>query len=198
MKISKKTVIVLICFLFLIVLFSAFTNKERRVITQKQRTDSKQNVAKSLPPDSVIAVVAAYVQARENSIGADQDTPDSWLSKVESITTASWFAQLHPNPNSSTGNTPASYNIAHEKGYIVQAKVSGCIWNLEGQKQRPDGGNIYCNLVDTTVDSSSGAVVPHSSLPYGWTDFGRQPPVSLKLVLLNGSWLVDGDESGQG
>lgn len=154
--------------------------------------------AYSKPSDEVMAVVTKYIQSREDSIGADQSSPTSWLKDVKAITTASWFASLQPVSNPSTGGVPYSYTYAHQKSYVVKANLNTCYWEGLSGGPTKNGGTVLCALSDTTIDMDSGKVIPASSLQIGWTRTGKQLAPRLELVMQNHQWLVNGDSSGLG
>jgi hypothetical protein len=141
------------------------------------------------PTAAAVAVVRKYIQAQQDSVGADQTSPTSWLASVQAITTPSWFASLQPQ-TSSTGNVPADYNTAHDNNYIVTAAMTSCIWNLQYPPPTATSGTIYCQFSDTTLNKADNTPVTGSSLPFGWTETGPQSPVSVQIVNQGGSWLV--------
>jgi len=147
-------------------------------------------------PGDALAVARQYVQAQQDSIGADQNTPTSWFDKVRPITTAAWFTKLHPQAASPTGSAPYNYFFAHQKNYVVKSEISNCVWDSIN-KPTSIGGLVDCSLSDKTIDRSSGKSITAMDLPFSWTAVGKQAPPRLLLVKQDGSWLVDGDLTGQ-
>ena len=147
--------------------------------------------------DSIIKPVTIYIQAHENSIGADQTSPTSWLDSVKSVTTAEWFKSLQPPQDNSTGSASFPYTTAHENGYKVIAKVSDCNW--VGASPDPDTATsvkVLCSVYDSVI-TTKGAAVLSSSLPYGWSSVGQQAPVVLSLVKQSSNWLVNDQPADQ-
>lgn len=153
---------------------------------------------KYIPQKEVTAVVQKYVQARENRVGDNHHRPTDWLLEVQTITTPGWFATLQPSSKNPTGNASAEYYTAHDNHYVVKARVSGCMWDVEDKKPTATSGDVYCDLTDTTYSSVSDQEVPSGQLPFGWTHFGPQTPVVLEMVKQDGKWLVNEDATGQG
>ncbi len=172
-------------------------NQTNNTTTKTQSSSpSSPKLPNPHPPQEVLAVVNAYIQARENAVGADQTTPTAWIAKVQQITTTSWFTELQPKGDSSTAGGLADYYLAHRNGYIVKTRLSQCIWDFKIALPTANNGVVYCELNDTTVSQATGAVISASSLPFGWSHTGRQIPLTLKLVKQNHSWLVNEDISG--
>src|SRR3954451_20270463 len=73
--------------------------------------------ADSRPSAEVVAVITKYIQARENSVGADQTSPDAWISAVKPVVTPSWLGKITPEANPQTGSTPYDYTVAHQKNW---------------------------------------------------------------------------------
>lgn len=154
---------------------------------------TSNNIGGTKPSQDVINVVTQYVQSREDSVGVDQASPDSWLSSVKPITTSNWYTHLQPVQNSSTGTVPNDYRFAHNFKYIVKATVYNCVWG--GYTKPTDtSGTVFCSLTDNVYSSTNGSQILPASLPFGWTHSGEQSPVYIKVILQGGSWLVDGDE----
>ncbi len=147
------------------------------------------------PAQDAINVVTKYLQAREDSVGADQASPTSWLGRVKSITTSSWYSQLQPSGSTQTSSVSSEYQVAHSKGYIVKASASNCFWSLEAMTPTANEGVMYCGLVDATVQRSTGNKLPAATLPFGWSRSGTQPAATLHVIKQNGNWLVDDDLS---
>ncbi|HVS58458.1 MAG TPA: hypothetical protein VHD60_01835 [Candidatus Saccharimonadales bacterium] len=164
------------------------------LVFYRSHPSSSQNIA-AAPPQPAISVVEAYVQAREDQVGADQPSPTSWLAIIKPLTTSSWFTQLQP-PSQSAGGAGADYFTAHTQGYVVKASLSNCVWNTNVTPTTTQGV-ISCALSDSVIQQSTGQAVPASSLPFGWTRNDRQLPVTIKVVNQSGKWLVDSDLSGQ-
>jgi hypothetical protein len=143
-----------------------------------------------------LAVVSQYVQAQQDSVGADQNSPDAWFDKVRPITTPAWFAKLHPQTTSPTGSTPYNYFYAHQKNYVIKTKISNCVWDSIN-KPTDSGGLVDCSLNDETIDRNSGKPIPATDLPFSWTAVGNQASPRLLLVNQSGAWLVNGDLTGQ-
>ncbi len=149
------------------------------------------------PPREAIAAVETYVKARENSVGADQASSTAWLNSIRTIVSAALYRELQPNPSSSTSTTSNEYITAHSSGYIVDAQLSNCAWDLEIGRPTETSGTIFCDLNDTTLDQTSKQAVPTSSLPFGWTRSGSQNSTVVSVVKQNGKWLVSKDLSNE-
>jgi hypothetical protein len=149
-------------------------------------------------PDEVLSTVRQYIQAREDSLGADQSSPTSWINSIKNISTQKWYNQLQPPADSSTGSTPYNYTFAHQNGYIVRASLSNCGLNDILLKPAQDRALVACSLEDQTIKKSSGESISSSDLPFGWPYVGRQTAPQIIIVKENGKWLVDGDATGQG
>jgi hypothetical protein len=149
------------------------------------------------PSAEVLAVVQKYIQAQEDSVGADQSSPTSWIDGLKSITTTAWFAKLQPVDNPSTGTTPYNFTLAHQNNYTVKANLSGCAWDNITLKPTADKGLVNCSLSDETIQRTTGKSIPAADLPFGWTAVGPQDSPRLVLVKQAGKWLVNGDLSGQ-
>jgi hypothetical protein len=140
----------------------------------------------------IIAIAQKYLSAEEDSVGADQSTPNSWLNQVRSITTSSWFSQIQP-ATTSTSSVSAQYYIAHNKKYVVKTELSNCIWVSAPTRAAPDSGTVFCSLSDKTIDQQTGAEISGSSLPFGWTYSGPQAQHNLYFLKQNGHWLINND-----
>lgn len=166
-------------------------------IRPKQKTASKPSVAAVPLPAEAVQTVTAYLQARENNIGADQSGPAAWLSAVQPLSTAGWFTKLQPPPTSLTSSTSYNYRLAHTNGYTVKASVTNCIWDRDVMAPSTTQGAVICSVYDNTY-GSDGRVVAAADLPFGWTATGQQPAAVLKIILQNDRWLVADDLTGQG
>jgi len=157
-------------------------------------------------PAAILATIKSYASARENSIGANQTSPTSWLTQVAPLMTAAGLASAKQYSPLSTGG---SYAIAHQNNWIISASVTNCVW--ASQENEPTGqtvpsttvgpltqASVNCVLNDTVEDSTSHQPIPSASLPYGWDRAGPQPPLSLVLVNQNGKWLISSDNSSAG
>jgi hypothetical protein len=149
------------------------------------------------PSKDALNAVQVYIQAQENSVGADQASPTSWINKVKSVTTASWFSKLQPVADPTTGTIPYNYTFAHQKNYVVKANLSGCVWDNILLKPSATRGIVNCSLQDETINKGSGTSIPASDLPFGWVAVGKQASPRLVLLNQNGKWLIDGDLTGQ-
>jgi hypothetical protein len=149
------------------------------------------------PSKEVLDVVRAYVQAQQNSVGADQVSPNSWVNQVKSLTTDSWFKTLTPSTSPSTGETPYNYTYAHQNNYTVKAALSGCLWDSTLSPPNRQAGLVDCRLEDQTIDRDTGQTVPASELPFSWTAVGEQMDPRISVVKRDGKWLVNGDLTGQ-
>jgi hypothetical protein len=149
-------------------------------------------------PAEVLAAISTYEQAKENSVGADQPSPTSWLEKIKPVTTKVFWNSLQPVPSAATGGAPYDYTYAHQNNLVVKARVSGCYWSSVYSKPTASNGVVICSLGDTTLDHNTGREVPASSLQYGWTRTGKQMPSKLLLEKQAGKWLIGGDSTGQG
>lgn len=154
-------------------------------------------ITDAAPPAAAIKVTVAYIQAHEDSVGADQTSPTSWLDKIKPLTTASWYGKLQPPKSVSTSNTPYNYTLAHSQGYTVKASVSSCIWDRQVMTPTSTSGAVTCSVYDNTY-GSDGRVILSGNLPFGWAATGQQSAAVLKIVLQNGAWRVDSDLTGQG
>jgi len=202
---SRKKIIILVALgVICLIGLLTFTQNRSKKVSQTSTSPQPSSVAHATstplpdphPARDVIALVTNYVQARENSVGADQATPNSWLASVKPISTTAWFAELQPGQKGSAGSATAEFNLAHNNDYIVSANLSKCIWNFKLGLPTPNAGDIYCELTDSTLSRSTQAVIPDESLPFGWSHNGAQAAVTLKLIKQNGTWLINDDTSG--
>jgi hypothetical protein len=196
---SRRAKIILIIVVIMVVAALALLGASSHKTTQTKLTTAP-SVPTSNPagiPTGALKTIASYLQAREDSNGADQSSPTSWLTTVQPITTASWFAQLQPS-QSSTSSVSSNYTIAQSGGYIVQADVTGCVWDNEIAQTTPTSGVVSCSLTDTTEYKSNHQPVTVSTLPYAWVYSGQQQPAVLWLVNQSGVWLVNNDTTGDG
>jgi hypothetical protein len=161
-----------------------------------RHNSSVPRAGKPLSRDA-LSTVTKYIQAREGSLGADMNTPDSWLVVIKPIVTSSWYATLSPSESPSTGSVPADFTTAHQNGYIVKAILSNCSWDAITTKPSESNGLVVCNLTDKTLDKNSGVEAPITSLPFAWPYTGRQSPPQLSLTKQADKWLVNGDSTGQ-
>lgn len=148
------------------------------------------------PPTDAINTTTSYIQARENSIGADQTSPNSWLSSIQSISTPAWFNSLQPKQDPLMGSETNDYRTAHQNNYIIKTTLRNCIWDFKITRPTSTTGVIYCELTDTTLYNSTKATVPNPLLPFGWTRTGNQIPAILYLIKQNNVWLVNKDGLG--
>jgi hypothetical protein len=185
----KKLALILLIILVVVVLLISFSSHRKK---------NSNPVLSSTLSSEALSVVTKYLQARENSVGADQSTPNSWLIAVQPITTTSWFSQLQPNPNPSTSNTSNDYRQAHQYNYSIKVYLSGCTWSNNLASQTATQGAVACRLSDTTIDRATNTTVPALSLPFGWTHNGQQVPPKLDLIKQNGQWFINGDSTGEG
>lgn len=158
--------------------------------------DKKPKAGKE-PSKEVLTTVQAYVQAQENSIGADQTSPNSWLDRVKPITTSAWYKSLAPPPNPSTGDASYNYTFAHQKNYTVKAILTNCVWDSTLSPPTDQAGLVDCQLQDQTINRSTGGIIAASDLPFAWTATGKQLDPRISVVQQVGKWLVDGDLTGQ-
>jgi hypothetical protein len=156
------------------------------------------NKSSRQPSSEAIAAVTQYLQAREDSVGADHTTPTAWLDSVKPIITPSWLAALTPRGMPSTGDVNNEYRLAHEQGYVVKATVSGCAWNNILLQSTSSKGAIACGLTDSTIEKGTGQEIPAEQLPFEWTRTGHQAPATIIVERQNGHWLVSKDATGQG
>lgn len=154
--------------------------------------------AYAAPSQQALSTIKQYLQAREDSVGADQSSPTAWLSKIKPFVTGPWLARLQPNRNSSTSSVPFDYIYAHQNGFIVHTSVTGCYWQGLHAQPTAASGDVLCSLSDETINKTTGAVVPASSLQIGWTRTGQQPAPNLSLVYQSGHWLINSDDTGAG
>ena len=154
-------------------------------------------------PDAVLTITK-YVSAREDSIGADQTSPTSWLGQVKPLMTPAGYATAPQYGPLSSGG---AYATAHQMNWKISTSVSSCVWAIQGNE--PTGsssaatsttapitqGQVTCTLDDTVVNSATGAPIATSTLPYGWAATGAQPPVVVSLIDQGGVWLIDADTS---
>lgn len=161
------------------------------------KTTPAPSTTAAQPPAAALKTVTAYLQARENNLGADQAGPTAWLSTVQPLSTPEWFAKLQPPDTPQTSSTSYNYRLAHANGYTVKANVTNCIWDRDVMLPTATQGAVICSVYDTTY-GSGGRILTPANLPFGWTATGQQPAALLKIVLQNGKWLVDGDLTGQG
>lgn len=188
----RNTQVKLAIMVLVLLMVGAFTVY---VVKNSASQKSKNNPSSSILPDQgAIDVATKYLQARENSNGADQSSPEDWLNSIKSITTDAWFKQLQPNVNATGSGVTEEYRIAHENGYIVKATLSGCTW-VKNSLNTPttESGTIRCDLTDKTTSQVTGNEVPATSIPFGWSHNGQQQPAVLNLVKQNGAWLVNGE-----
>ncbi len=143
-------------------------------------------------PAPALTVVTNYIQVREASVGADQATPNSWHETIQAEVTTDWLAKLQQAEPS------ADYAVAHSKRYLVKADVSSCIWDMELMKPSDSEGAALCDVNDSTIDQTTGAVIPKAALPASWIHEGAQSPAILRLVKQGDVWLVSEDLTGQG
>lgn len=176
-----KIIIVITIFVVLLGLFAA--------LSRHKNNGPQDNRFK--PPASAVDVVTKYLRLRENSVGADQSSPDSWLMQIKPLVTAQWLTKLQPISNAPTGNVPRDYYTARSNGWIVKALVTDCIWDTKSVQPTISSGVIICKLSDQTVEKNSGSVVSASSIPFGWGHNGRQLPPAFNMVKQNGNWLID-------
>lgn len=163
------------------------------------RVDKKNSGYNEVPPPSseIVELVTKYLQARENSVGSNQSSPTSWIDEVKPLVTSNWLGALHPKSDTTTGNANAEYTIAHENNYTVKATVSDCIWDIEQAEPTASDGVIYCDVTDSTVLHTSGNTTAAENLPFGWSRNGPQNPATIKVVKLNGKWLISYDNTGE-
>lgn len=144
------------------------------------------------PPQEVVDLATSYIKARESQVGADQASATSWLEVAKPLVTAEWLATLKGQV------PPPDYATAQDKGYVVSAKVTDCVWNKELAKPTSSSGSVFCTVTDRTLDKASSTEVNAANLPKGWTHNGAQTPAILTVVKQGGKWLVNGDVTGQG
>ncbi|HEX3081974.1 MAG TPA: hypothetical protein VHQ86_01860 [Candidatus Saccharimonadia bacterium] len=145
------------------------------------------------PPAEAVTVITAYVQARENSVGADQSSPTAWLATVRPLLTPTYFATIQPPADGSTSTGSAEYTTAHANGYTVKALVTDCVWDIEQGQPTDAGGSIACTLNDETHIGTNN--LNSNQVPFGWSRIGRQSMVVMKMVKQNGAWLINKDDS---
>lgn len=145
------------------------------------------------PPDRAVQVVSNYLQARENSVGADQKTPNDWLETARSLTTPNWFAKIQPKSNVQAGGVPQDYRTAHQKGYVVLAQVTNCTWDDKDIKADATAGTMHCELSDSTLNQSDRIPVDKNQLPFGWSRNGPQQAPGFLVTKQSGTWLIDNE-----
>jgi hypothetical protein len=145
-----------------------------------------------------LAAISRYEQAKQNSVGADQTSPSSWLNEIKPITTPSFWSSLQPNSSSTTSDVSYDYTYAHQNNLVVRISLSNCYWSSIYAKPTANSGVVLCGLNDTTINSKTGQTVPVDSLQFGWTRTGKQTPPNLTLVKLNNHWLIESDNTGKG
>jgi hypothetical protein len=149
-------------------------------------------------PDEVLNVAKQYIQAREDSMGADQSSPTSWVNSVKGVLSEDWFNKLQPPASSTTGSTPYNFTFAHQNGYVIKSNLSHCGVNDILFKPTDSNAVVACSLEDQTVKQSTGVAIAAADLPLGWSYVGKQTPPQILLVKQNGKWLIDGDATAQG
>jgi hypothetical protein len=180
--------------LAIIISFALYANR-----SSKQKPATGPTTFDINPPQDVTSVIGKYLQARENSVGADQTSPSAWLGSVKPITTSAWFAQLQPSSGVSTTSTVSNeYRVAHESGYVVKAAISNCTWVTNSPEPIKDSGVVRCELADTTLAQATGNPIQPKDLPFGWAHNGPQPAAVLKVIKQNGNWLIDGESASGG
>ena len=189
---SRNKLIILIAVVALLLILIVLAAGSHKKTDNSQSIWSKPLPDASLPKD-VMTVVEKFIAARDNSVGISQSSPTSWLTSVQSITTAEYFQELHPTQNS-TGISSADYMTAHQSGFNVEVKLDNCIWDYKVAPPTGTKGAVLCDVTDTTVDQG-GHEVSAQDLPFGWTEVGTKPAV-LSMVKENGRWLVADDLSG--
>ncbi|MBV8981624.1 MAG: hypothetical protein JO086_12045 [Acidimicrobiia bacterium] len=149
------------------------------------------------PSPEVLAATTAFVDRREDRVGADQPSLTSWLPGVHPYVTSAMYARLQPRPDDPTGTPRGDFDIAHQRGYVVRAHPTNCIWDLQKPAPTPTSGWVYCDLTDTTVDAVTGAPVSQAVLDAHWTENGPQDPLIVAVVKNGDRWYVDEDATGQ-
>jgi|SRR6185369_11220060 len=148
-------------------------------------------------PAQLVASVVAFVQSRENNVGANQTSPTAWLKAIQPFLVPSYFNQLQPPLSSRVDGGSAEFKMAHDNNYIVNAVVTSCVWDVEQGQPTTTKGDVVCDVTDNTTKGINGPVIPDSGLPFGWTRTGRQPAAIVEAVNQNGTWLINKDASNE-
>jgi hypothetical protein len=196
---NRKRLFLLLTSAIIIIIFIVFIsiNINNKHTTNNPKSNTTQdNIGSNTPPAEALSVVKRYITAQVNSVGADQPTPTSWISNVQSITTISWFTELQP-VQSTTSSTPREFYIAHSNGYIITPTITNCYWNTTFSKNTSNSGFIACFVYDTTRDVKTNSAINESNLPFGWSRSGLQPNEVFKVVKQGSSWLVAGVTYGE-
>ena len=145
------------------------------------------------PADPALSAAAGrYLQARENAISYTHPTPRDWLRQAGPAMTSTGWARLAASLGDG-GGFPADTARAHR--WSVQATVA-CRTDPDAPSATPTVATVLCAVTDRTVDAA-GRPVPAKDLPGLWPYTGPQQPALLVLRRLDGSWLVDDDQTGR-
>jgi hypothetical protein len=203
MEPSRKKFFIWIGLFFIVMILAVLVanslhSKKSSSINNANETDENRSI--STLPQVVLDEVNTYIAAREDSVGVDQTSPTSWLDNIKTITTPTFYSSLVPDPNSPTSSVGNEYYVGHTSGYIVDAVISGCTWDLGTTQPKGSLSSVYvfCNLVDSTIDRASGGPVSIASMPFGWTHYGTRPSPTIGLVKdKTGKYLINEDTVGR-
>lgn len=144
--------------------------------------------AQDMPaPESQLAVVAGYLSARENQIGADSSNSTSWIDGAAPYMTGAHLAEVRDMYGVEGGSLGAEWYEAHENGWNMRVEDVKCSqpWGAQG------GDNVLLRCAYKLVVVSPEGPVSPARLPFGWSWAGVQGK-DLILEPAGDGWLVAG------
>lgn len=157
-------------------------------------SDEQMPDVKDLDDEVLIEAATGFIQARENQWSHHHTSPLDWLEEARPYVTDSYYEaqQERINPEGSAGS---EWNIAHDQGLAVEARVSECGVNVASGVDDENSKTVQCAVTDIVVDQD-GNQVPTTQIPLNWTRVGSQPVAMLLMVREGDKWLVDQDGTG--
>lgn len=142
-------------------------------------------------PQQAVRVAAQYIAVRESRLSACRPTTKSWKAEAKKLMTPKGWS-MPPSPPPEAGRLRAE--LVKQK-WNVRATVS-CNTNPEAGPGTATSQPLFCSVKDTTLDAS-GKPVGTFQVPASWLYSGDRDPALLSMKKQGGTWLVDGDYTGQ-